>query len=255
MGYVLAVALGFFLFLRRSAPSPVAWWFGATALFVGLLSPLSRGPAVGGLAIVLAFIATGRSTISGLTRFAFLSLVAFSILMATPASENIIEYLSIFGSVDTENITYRVKLLMLSLDVMAENILFGAYDFYLKVELQDLKQGQGIIDIVNTYVGIGLASGAVGLSLFAGFFIAVATGVSKGMKNMTDSDDELFLLGRALLATLAGILVMIFMVSNLMTVPLIYWSVGGLCVAYVRMLALAKAPEAARPAGLQPATV
>ena len=255
LGYVIAVALGFYMFLRKSAPSPVIWSLGAAALLAGLASTLSRGPVVGGAVIALAFVATGQSPVSGLARLGFLGLVAFSVLMATPASEVMIEYLAFFGSIDTFNITYRVKLLQISLDIIQQNPLFGAYDFYLIPDLQDLKQGQGIIDIVNTYVGVGLASGVAGLSLFAGFFFAAAAGVSRGMKKNADRNGELFLLGRALLATLFGILLMIFTVSNLMTVPLIYWSLGGLCVAYARMLALATAPEAARPAGFQPATV
>jgi hypothetical protein len=242
LGYVIAVALGFFLYLRSSVPSPVAWGIGATSLIVGLLSTLSRGPAMGGLAVVLAFLATSPSIARNFARLGFLSLVGFSVLMATPASDTVIDYLGVLGSIDTYNITYRVKLLMISLDVIMQNPLFGAYDFYVIPEVQELKQGQGIIDVVNTYVGIGLASGLVGLSLFAGFFVAAANAVRNALKHQSGQNGELILLGRALLATLLGVLVMIFTVSNIIIVPLIYWSVAGVCVAYARMLALAGVP-------------
>ena len=255
LGYVIAVAVGFLLYLRKSVPNSVAWGLASMSLLAGLASTLSRGPIVGALAMALAFAATGRPPLSRFAKFGFLGLVVFSVIMATPASDWIIGYLGYLGSVDTVNITYRVKLLLISIDVIMQSPLFGAYDFYLIPDFQELKQGQGIIDIVNTYVGVALASGVAGLSIFVAFFIAVLAGVLKGMKYLADRNSELFLLGRGLLATLLGILVMIFTISNVMLVPVIYWCVAGLCVAYVRMLALAKVPETTQPAGFQPATV
>jgi hypothetical protein len=255
LGYVIAVAFGCFLYLGRSVANPIAWGLGLVLLLVGLMSPLSRGPLVGAAAIVMAFAATGQPPISSLAKLGFLGLVGFSVLMATPAGEPILDYLMFFGTVDKFNIVYRAKLLQIAIDVIMQDPLLGAYNYYLIPEFQDLKQGHGLIDIVNTYVGVGLASGLVGVSIFSGFFIAVAVGTLKSMSKLINRNDELFLLGRALLATLLGILVMIFTISNVMLVPMIYWSVAGLCVGYARMLALAKAPETARPAAFQHATV
>lgn len=248
LGYVLAIAIGYFLYLRKSATNPLAWGVGMTLLTVGLLSTLSRGPVMGALAIVLAFLATGTAFVSRAARLGFYVIITFTVMMATPASEIIIDYLGYFATVDTYNITYRVRLLMTSIDVIRQSPLFGAYDFYLIPEFQDLKQGQGIIDIVNTYVGIGLASGVTGLSLFCGFFIVVGTRLKNALRSLPDHDSEHYILGRALLATLLGMLVLIFTVSNIVVVPIIYWTVGGLCVAYLRMIALAApAPQTPVP--------
>jgi len=67
------------------------------------------------------------------------------------------------------------------------------------------------------------------------------------MRNLPDRSGEPYLLGQALLATLLGILVIIFTVSSITLIPVIYWSVAGLGVAYARMVALARAAEPANP--------
>lgn len=140
-----------------------------------------------------------------------------------------------------------------------QNPFFGAFDSIYSPAMQELKQGNGMIDLVNTYLGIGLGSGLVGLSLFSGFFITIAVGIFKDMRKLADRNSEFYLLGRVLFSTLIGILVIIFTVSSILAIPVIYWSVAGLGVAYARSLALAKAsakaPETARRAGYQPATI
>src|SRR5205823_14929014 len=128
----------------------------------------------------------------------------------------------------------------------------GSYDFLELPVMQQLRQGQGIIDIVNTYLWVALESGLVGLALFCGFFLWVGAGILRGMRSLGSRAGELHVLGRALFATLAGILLIISSLSSIESVPYLYWSVAGLGVAYARMLVLARSATPA-PAGLQPA--
>jgi hypothetical protein len=65
-------------------------------------------------------------------------------------------------------------------------------------------------------------------------------------------DAEAALLGRALLATLLGILVTIFTVSSISVIPAIYWSLAGVGAAYARLLA--PAGSATRAGALIPRT-
>jgi O-antigen ligase len=257
LGYVMAVAAGFFLYLRKSVPSPMAWGLGLAALIVGLVAPLSRGPWLGAAAMLLVFAATGPTPGRRLVILGLLGAFLLPVLLVSPAGERIIDHLPFVGTIEAETVTYRQRLLEISIQVILQNPFFGAFNFMYSPAMQELKQGQGIIDIVNTYLGVGLSSGLVGLSLFSGFFIAVAVGIFKGMRNLADRNSELYLLGQVLLATLLGILVIIFTVSSVWVIPIIYWSVAGLGVAYVRMLALAKAPattfETTRPSRFQPA--
>ncbi|MNC40799.1 hypothetical protein D3C75_895330 [compost metagenome] len=56
------------------------------------------------------------------------------------------------------------------------------------------------------------------------------------MLSFADKDDERRQLGRVLLATLIGILVIIFTVSSITFIPVVYWSIAGLGVAYIQMV-------------------
>jgi O-antigen ligase len=199
--------------------------------------------------MLIVFIATGPFPFRGFARLGLLLAIAVPLLVALPAGKEILDYLPFIGTVEAENITYRQRLVEISMREILEHPLFGVFDYIYSPAMQELKQGQGIIDIVNTYMGIGLSSGLAGLSIFAGFFAAVVLGIFRNMRELADRNAENYLLGRILLATLLGILVMIFAVSNILAIPVIYWSVAGLGVAYARMLAVAKAPAATRPVG------
>lgn len=247
LGYVMTVALGIFMFLKKSIPNRAVWMAGMILLIAGLIAPLSRGPWIGAAIMLMVFISTGPKALSRTSLLGLVGLVALPILLSTPIGEKVISYLPFVGTVEEETITYRQLLLEVSTTIIMANPLFGSYDFLLYLE--ELRQGQGIIDLVNSYLSIALASGLVGLSLFASFFSVILIGIVKGMRGL-DKNDERHLLGRVLIAALIGILVIIFTVSSINVIPVIYWAVAGLGVAYARMLALAtvslKVPEASR---------
>jgi hypothetical protein len=56
------------------------------------------------------------------------------------------------------------------------------------------------------------------------------------MRSIANRSSEEYLLGRALLATLLAILLIIFSVSSIAIIPIVYWSVAGLSVAYAQMV-------------------
>ncbi len=255
LGYAIAVAMGFYLYLRRSVLDPRLRGLGLMLLIAGLIAPVSRGPWVGAAAMFLIFVATGPNAVPRLANLGLLGAIALPVLLATPAGEGIVKYLPFVGSIEEGNIDYRVRLLEISFEVFLQNPVFGSPNFIEAAAMQELRQGQGIIDLVNTYVGIGLSSGLVGLALFVSFFLAVALSIYKGMKSVPDRNDEHYLLGQALLSTLLGILLIIFTVSSISIIPFIYWSVAGLGVAYARMLAPEKVSPAAHPAGIRPEPV
>jgi len=252
-GYVMAVAIGFLLYLRTTATAKFSWNVALLVLGAGLLASLSRGPWVGAAAIVMVFIATGRSPIKGFITLGLLGLLAIPLLMATGSGSRFLDLLPFIGNVSADNVTYRQRLAEISIQVIMQNPFFGAFDYFYSPAMQDLRHGEGIIDIVNTYLAIGLGNGLVGLALFTGFFIAVVWVVFRGMRTLPDRDDERYTLGRSLFATLLGILLTIATVSSITIIPVIYWAVAGLGVAYVRMLSPAPAPVAAQPAGRQSA--
>ena len=122
--------------------------------------------------------------------------------------------------------------------VIQRNPWFGSSNFNETPEMEAMRQGGGIIDIVNTYIRVTLEQGFVGLGLFVGFFALTLLGIYRAMRLIPDKDSEEYLLGRVLFATLLAILVMIFTVSSITFIPIVYWSVAGMGVAYTRMVRL-----------------
>src|SRR5258707_3117917 len=119
--------------------------------------------------------------------------------MYTPAGVVLVDYLPFVGTVEAQNVAYRERLFEISLDVVLDHPFFGDWDFLQLPVMQQLRQGQGIIDIVNTYLGVALASGLLGLALFCGFFLAVLAGLFAAMRRAGDRDGEAYALGQALL--------------------------------------------------------
>ncbi|MGV8919510.1 MAG: O-antigen ligase family protein [Pseudomonas sp.] len=232
LGYVMSVAIGVFLYLQPYLRSKLHQRLGALLLAAGLFAPLSRGPWIGAVVIIVAFIATGRGAFKRLMLLGLAAVLSLPLLTLVPGGEKIIDLLPYIGNVDTENITYRERLIDNSMIVIKRNPLLGSFDFRSTPEMQSMIQGQGIIDIVNTYLNIALRVGLIGLALFVAFFVTVLLGIRKAMRAFPDKDDEERRLGRALLATLGGIMVTIFTVSSITVIPVVYWSMAGIGVAY-----------------------
>lgn len=101
--------------------------------------------------------------------------------------------------------------------------------------MEDLRQGQGIIDLVNTYAEVVLFHGLVGLSLFLGFFVTGLFKVYRIAKQKMQSDPDLSLLGLSLVACGLGALVMMISCSFIMGYEKMFYVLAGLFAAYVEL--------------------
>ncbi|HWA36476.1 MAG TPA: hypothetical protein VG873_01320 [Burkholderiales bacterium] len=251
-GFTMSVAFACYLYLRKVLP-PRGWLLGLGLILLGLLGPVSRGPWVGAVLILFVFIATGPAPAVAFGRLAALGVLGLPVLF-TPLGSVIIDHLPFIGSVDESNVTGRQALAAAAYKVFWEHPLLGTYDFVETPVMQALKGGDGQVDLVNTYVVVALGRGAIGLVLFAGFFLATIAATYKAMRRVTDRSREEHVLGQALFAALLGILLMIATMSPVLLIPTIYWAVAGLAVAYVRMVtAAAPASAASRVAPTRPA--
>jgi len=234
LGYVLAVAIGFYLFLQASTTSRLQRWLGSLLLTGGLFASLSRGPWIGAAVILTSFIASGRQAFKRLFLLALAGLFSLPLLLIIPGGQKLLDLLPFIGSVEKENITYRERLIDNSLIVIERNPWFGSVDYRRTPEMQSMIQGEGIVDVVNTYLGVALETGLVGLTLFTAFFVTILQSLRRAIRRFPPHHEEARTLGRALLATLCGILVIIFTVSSISIIPVVYWSVAGIAVAYVQ---------------------
>jgi hypothetical protein len=71
------------------------------------------------------------------------------------------------GSID-----YRSQLMDNAWIVIQQNLWLGSIDFLKTPEMEAMRQGEVIIDIVNTYLSLLLAYGVIGFGLFLGFFLS-----------------------------------------------------------------------------------
>lgn len=239
LGLVMMAAMGVFFYLRIQG---TRWQhtLGWLVLTGGLVASLSRGPWVGALFTVMVFMALGPKPVKQLLGLGLLGALALPVLALFPAGQKILNLLPFIGQADEFNITYRERLLENSWIVIERNFWFGSVDYLQTPEMQSLIQGQGIIDIVNTYVGVALDYGMVGLALFCLFFALAMLGVFKALRKQAEPEPRL--LGRALLATLAGVLLTIFTVSSITVIPWLYWTLAGMCVAYANVFKQATTP-------------
>jgi O-antigen ligase len=170
LGYVMAVAIGFYVFIKPSIRSIHIQRFGLILLILGIIASLSRGPWIGALVFLAIFIATGRNAFRRLLMILMATVVALPLISVMPGGERVVGLLPFVGNIETGNIDYRKKLLDNSLIVIERNLFFGSVNFADTPEMQEMMQGEGIIDIVNSYLRIGLAYGLVGVCLFVGVF-------------------------------------------------------------------------------------
>ncbi len=236
LGYVLVVALGFFFYLREFVSNPLHRFLGVTLLIVGIIASLSRGPWVGSAFLVVIFILTGPKSVKRMCGLGVGVLTFFLVLTQLPGGQRLIDMLPIVGTIEQGNVEYRANLLASALPVIGRNLLFGSHDYLDAPELQVMMQGEGIIDVVNTYVGVALYSGLMGLTFFLGAFLCSLQQLRKGVHLARQHNPQAALLGRALFATVSAIMLIIYTVSSITAVPVVYWSVLGLSVAYVGLI-------------------
>lgn len=233
LGYMMAIALGLYWYLASRISMPRLKYGIYALLCAGLFAPVSRGPWVGAAFIFLFATLLGPSPIMRLVKTALIAVVPASAFLLSPWGVKFVNYLPFVGTVDAETVTYRQDLLASSLQVISENLWFGSSDFLNNEEMESLRAGAngGIIDLVNSYIAIALSGGLVGLFLFVGFFVTAAWGVFQTTRALR-AHLAAFSLGNTLLVTSLGSMVIIYTVSSILVIPVLYWTLGGLCVAY-----------------------
>jgi hypothetical protein len=237
LGYALAVALGLWFGLQGTLASR-AWWAGAISLAAALITPVSRGPWVGALVITAVAAATGKGAGSRILKLMLAAAAVVGGLAMSPYGEKLIAFVPFVGTVDEFNVSYRELLLDVSLKVIGENPVFGTADFLSNPLMEQLRQGQGIIDLVNSYLSVALYSGILGLIFFLGVFVSCMFPMLNAIRRAGNLSFEAEAAGRSLLAVLVGIMLMIATVSSILAIPTLYWAMCGLALAYARAVDL-----------------
>jgi len=232
-GYIATIAL--WLFLGVEVKKTYFYKILFLLLLSALLSPLSRGPWVGFFISIIVFIWYAPRRSSNIVKFIIYGAVLFVTLLMTPYSDKVINLIPFVGNTDLGNISYRQDLFRSGLLVMEKNIFLGDKDFRLASELQHLIQGQGIIDIVNTYLQVVLQYGLVGLIIFILFFTQPMRQLIIIIKQKKIENTERGF-AISLVAILAAIMVIIATVSQIDYIPVYYILIISIMSALIRVL-------------------
>ena len=223
---------------------------GFAVLGAGVIVSMSRGPWVGAAVVVMMMVMIGPKMITRSIQLSAAGGLALIAAMATPFGNRILSLLPFFGDSASDTIDYRQQLLQVSWEVVMEKPFFGSVDYLEHPKLQIMRQGEGIIDIVNTYIQVLLGSGFVGLFLFVGILLSTLLAVYKAMKSARTHNTKLALYCQAYFATIVAMMLTIFTTSSVAPIPLFFWSLIALGVALTRIEAVerekAQAPAAAQ---------
>jgi hypothetical protein len=239
LGHLLAIAFGFWLYLSthiRSARHRI----GATLLLCGgLLATFSRGAWLGAASLYFTFNAVGPRAVSRLMKGGALAIAIAGLILISPMGDQILDMLPKSGQPADP---YRYRLAERGWELVFAHPMFG--DQLPYADMEDLRQGEGIIDLVNTYLGVALGYGLVGLFCFLSFILLGMAKVYARTRELARSDPDLALFGTSLVACIVCTLVMIESNSFNIGPEKIFYLLAGFSTAYSR---LARSPQQ-RPA-------
>jgi len=208
LGSILAVAFGFWLCLREQIAATAVRVSGVALYWLGLLAAYSRGPWIGAGFIYFSYVALSRRRLTALVKAAAAVALLGLLVTMTPFGAKIEKVIPYFGgTVDSSNITYRERLADRAWQIVAESPLLG--DQYALAKMTDLRQGEGIIDLVNGYVDILLDNGFVGLTLYLSFVLLGTYRAWMVSRAIAQVGTELSHLAASIVACILGTLLMI----------------------------------------------
>ena len=234
MGVSLAIAFGFWLYLGSHQTKRVLWMVGVS-IWAGLFATYSRAPWIVAAAILMIYVLlspTGRRNIFGVTLGVAACVAGLS---ATSFGARILATLPFIGSKDQDNVDYRQQVAEVSWRLIKQNPLFG--DIFAARYMEELRQGQGIIDLVNTYASTAVFYGLVGATLFFLCFAYPALRSAIAMSTARHGCQDDANLGAVLVVCMLGMLLMMATSSFGGAFEQMAWALCGLCSAYPAIVA------------------
>jgi len=247
LGYLAGVGAACVLYLRAKSErlrAPTIAFLGL--FFFVMFATGSRGGWLAGILVlvvyfsVLNFGATGR-------KLFIVSLCAGIVIMLTLVFQESTLISDEHGTFD-----YRAELLRTSVQQISRRPLFGSSEFLTDGSFEHLRQGEGIIDLVNTYLQISLFNGLVGLGLYlAANFLTLRSslgllGETEKKKSRGRDFGEMRRATSLLIGVHISYLVLITTVSAVSYIWHYGYIILGLVVAQVRVGALPQVTQERR---------
>jgi O-antigen ligase len=238
-GYVLMIGFAALVYLRINFTNTLMMGACGMVLVLSLIFTWSRGPWIGIVVFVFIYVLVfvRKNKLGLLYQIGTASLLAALIISVAPGGDRLTDYIPFLGGRYDHTVTYRERLLLNGIEVVKQNPFLGAprAEFKQTRELQELRQGSGLIDVVNTYLRIALGTGLTGLSIFLIIFASLLRRTNSIVRRWQTRDLEVARIGAVLLACTISILVVIATVSPYGRIPTYYWLMAGLLSAYTAL--------------------
>lgn len=159
------------LWLSREQFRSRGWyWTSLATAFLGLAAPQSRGAWIG-LLIAMCAVQVFRARYGRLIQTGLVvGIIGGALRVAAEFSPSISETVGLSGGSSATS-EYRRLLLKRGLEEFAGSPIWGFPLQEVTMRLEDLRQGEGIVDFVNTYLWVMLIAGTVGAVIFVGAFL------------------------------------------------------------------------------------
>jgi len=218
------IELGMFLIVgligaysaRRLFANKTIWWGMLGVILLGVLVTQSRLAVAGtALGLLIVLVVQGRTGLAAL--FSAGAMAGYLFLLALARSSMRVAAFLGAGKQVAGYRDYRGLLLDRGLEEGRKHLWLGAPMKDVTARLQDLTQGEQIIDFVNTYLNIFLVSGIIGLGAFLIALGLVFLPLLKPIRRNRRSPEEM---ARAFtLAVLAGLVAQLVGTSFVERVP------------------------------------
>lgn len=215
LGYLIMLAFLLNFYAHRLIASSSLRAMLWIILVLGLVAAMSRGPWVGALVGLFVIALYSSKPAQNISKLAVGGIVGFGAMLLLPGGNKILDYLPWVGSIDASNVIYRELLWEQSLIVIKNSIWIGSINFVESPHFDVVRQGGGFVDIVNSYLGLVLEKGVIGLSIYLILLFVALAPVYKLIKKIKSSHYELYLYAVALLGAITASMVTLSTVSSI----------------------------------------
>ena len=228
LGFVMMVAFLLSHYVQRLVPlqgGRILLW---GVMGMGLIAAMSRGPWVGAAIGMFVIAVASAKPFDNVFKLALASFCAAVGLFLLPGGEKILDYLPWVGRIDAGGIDFREILWDQSMLVISKNPWLGSIGFTELPEFDVIRLGTGFVDIVNTYLGIALSYGLIGLVLYGMLIIAPTLSIIRAMTVARFYLSETSISAKSMLGILVALIAAIWMVSSISHIgPLVTFLLGA----------------------------
>ena len=236
LGTVVVLGLSAWLYLKGQIAGRFRTTVLGASLFVGLLASLSRAPWMAGFLLFFMFHLQDGKNLKNLLKGALVVSLGTILLSLFPAGQVIIDLLPFVGQSEQGSIDYRMNWFSAAVPVIERNFWFGDVRALGAPELEIMRNGEGIIDLVNTFLGVTMLYGVVGLFFFVGsFLMSLRLSWRTRLRFARLRDRHAVNLGRAMVAAVVCIMFILITMSPISVIPILIWSFAGFSAAYDRL--------------------